>query len=142
MLNAQQAVDWAKAAAIVGGLALGGYSTFVKGEPGANLAYKELARNFNELRTEFEKQRAYSSGIIDGLLHQGGTQPVAATAPAQPKPTPTCVAPKHQVPEPLRPAAKSTKPPAPPVAKRREPPPSQVPAPMPPELQQLKNEKF
>lgn len=130
-MTGKQATDWAKALAIFGGLVLGGYSTWVKGEPGAALAYKELAKGFNELRTEFEKQRSYNEGFIAGF-----TQPLPPQPDAAPVQHPKCAA----APD----AGQNYDAGPPPAAASPAPPrrdkPRALPEALPPQLEQLKRE--
>jgi hypothetical protein len=65
--RAKLVLTWAKAIAIVVaafGAAYAGILT--RGEPKANRAYEELAKAFNELRTQAAEDRAYMRGFLDG----------------------------------------------------------------------------
>jgi len=125
--RAKLILTWAKAIAIVVaafGAAYAGILT--RGEPKANRAYEELAKAFNELRTQAAEDRAYMRGFLDGQK-----QPPASIAS-----TPV-VKPDHKKCE--RDVFKIVKPvfkPAPPTA-----PPSflkRAPAqPLPPDIDQL-----
>jgi len=129
-----QIVAWAKAFTLVAGGLIAIYGAFFKGEPGAELSYKELAKAFNELRSEFAKEHAFVEGFLAGLK----TAPPATAPTAGPavQPVAKCVAPsKVFVPEPAKMPAPVKKASKTPIQQMQ-----QLPAPMPPTLEQLKKE--
>jgi len=76
----EQLSGWIKAviAAVIAGVA--SYGAFVRGEPGAELSYRELAKSFNELRGEFAKQQAFVEGFLAGVAKQDVVAPGKAMA--------------------------------------------------------------
>lgn len=126
-----QMIAWAKAFTIIVGALIAIYGAFFKGEPGAALSYKELAKSFNELRAEFAKQQAFVDGFLSGLKQTPA--PVAVAAPA---PAPKCAAPtKHFAPAPPAPVSKPA-----PLAPRLQME-QRLPKAMPPQLEDLQKQE-
>jgi|MudIll2142460700_1097286.scaffolds.fasta_scaffold01621_5 hypothetical protein len=89
---AEKVYNWLRVLALASALGLGGYASIFKGEPDAALSYKKLAEEFNILKTEVAKERAFLDGFLSGS-HQGYSfgvpvgGEVPATQPALPKKT-------------------------------------------------------
>jgi hypothetical protein len=64
----EKAVNWSKAIGLLIGAFVAAYGAqWVRGEPGADLAYKRLAEKFNELKIEFVEQRGFVNGFLQGM---------------------------------------------------------------------------
>jgi len=67
----EKAVNWAKAIGlIVGAFASGLGATWLRGEPGADLAYKKLSMEVRKIKIDLKEEHAFVNGFLDGLKLQ------------------------------------------------------------------------
>lgn len=132
-------LTWAKAIAIVVAAFGAAYTgVFTRGEPQANMAYERLAQAFNELRLQVAEDRAFMRGFLEGFKSMPVAVPVAAPAAAPASVLPAKKCERDFFKPKVTPAGLKSSKPAPAPAPARPQHFRDPPAPLPPQLDQIK----